>query len=409
MGLTSTAFFVVTLLLLVAAPAAMAAGWNRIPGPAAVRYGGRAVLAVIAQAAAVLAVLVWVNDSYGLYDNWGDLLGSDSGPVRFTSGSDVRGLPPGAPVHPLGFKRSSQGVLTARATGRRSGITGDVLVWLPPQYTDPAYRTTRFPVVELLPGYPGTPRAWFSAMAVQKQVGSMIAEHRARPMILVAAKMNVLGNRDPGCADLPGGSRTATWLGADVPELVAGNFRTAPGPRQWSVMGYSAGGYCAVNLALHYPQVFHSAVSLSGYNAPIARVVTRDAAVARANNLYRELHDARPQPPVALLMAGSYQDTGTVPDAVALLGALHDPGESGLLTVSAGGHNTRVWRRMLPAAFTWISTETAPRRPAPGRVPRRPAPVPGRGGGPGGGRTGSGGGGPPEGGHGGGHLGAGPG
>ncbi len=212
----------------------------------------------------------------------------------------------------LRFSPAKGGALKTTGFGPRSHISGTIEVWLPPQYEQPGYRHTRFPVVELLPGYPGSPGAWFGAMDAGHELSALIRAHRAAPMILVAPKMNVLGTVDPGCADVPHRSLTSTWLGEDVPGLVQQNFRVLGGPKHWATMGYSAGAYCATNLALHHPRRFHAVVSLSGYNAPLAGLVTRDPALARANNPYLELRDARRQPDVVLLMAGSYQDSDTV-------------------------------------------------------------------------------------------------
>jgi enterochelin esterase-like enzyme len=361
MSLTSTAFFAFTLIMVVALTVMTVVAWNRVPGPRPVRLATRLLMIVISQVAAVLAVLVWVNNSYGLYQSWSDLLGTTGGQVHIATGGRLGTTSGGTPDGPrrhghlVEFTNFKPDILTATATGPRSHITGDVYVWLPPQYQDPVYRHTTFPVVELLPGYPGSPQAWFGAMAVHKRLARMITAHQVRPMILVAPKMNVLGNVDPGCADIPHGSRTATWLGQDVPNLIKDNFRAATDARHWATMGYSAGAYCAVNLTLHFPRTIHAAVSLSGYNAPISALVNQDQAVARANNPYLRLRDAKRQPDVALLMAGSRQDGDTVFAANALLAALHHHGASRLLTVSHGGHNMRVWRLMLPTALVWIS------------------------------------------------------
>jgi enterochelin esterase-like enzyme len=360
-GLTSTAFFVLSVGLVPVAVAAMLLAWNRVPGPLGVRVAARVGMVVVGQAAAVLSVLVWVNNTYGLYESWSDLTGA-GGQVRLDDTAGGTGGSPAGGAEPrLTFTPAKGGALKTTGLGPRSHISGTIEVWLPPQYGQAAYRHTRFPVVELLPGYPGSPGAWFGAMGAGHELQSLIRARRAAPMILVAPKMNVLGTVDPGCADIPHGSRTSTWLGEDVPGLIQQNFRVLPGPAHWATMGYSAGAYCATNLALHHPRRFHAVVSLSGYNAPVAALVTRDPALARANNPYLELRDARRQPDVVLLMAGSYQDSDTVFAAKSLLRTLHHPGPSRLLTVSRGGHNTQVWKAMLPQAMVWISQQIAAR------------------------------------------------
>ncbi|MBC3842844.1 esterase family protein [Streptacidiphilus sp. 4-A2] len=149
-------------------------------------------------------------------------------------------------------------------------------------------------------------------------------------MILVSATLNMFGGgNDSGCANLPGSYQTATWLAKDVPTLIKSNFRAATTAAHWAIMGYSAGGYCSANLTVQYPTTFHAAVTMSGYNAPDAAIVLKDPALAAANNPYLLLKQAKQQPDVVLLAAGSLQDPGTVPDARALVGALRHPARAG--------------------------------------------------------------------------------
>ena len=355
MSLTGTPFFVLTVVVMIAAMALLALVWNRIPGPRPVRYAGRIGATMFSQIAAVIVVLVYVNNTMGpFYDSWQDLFGGNAN--QSTTATNVSAG--GATSEKLTFKTYLPGVQTTTARGPASGIVGSLYVWLPPQYNDPAYANKNFPVVELLPGTPGTPQAWFGSMKVQDQIEPLIASGKVKPMILVSAKLNVLpGGVDPGCADTPppNGAKTATWLYKDVPGLIAANFRTASGPRNWAIMGYSAGAYCAVNLTVHHPEVFHSAVSLSGYNGPEAPLVAKNPALKNVNDPYLVLRGEKHQPDIALLLAGSVQDAGTIPAAKKLLSVLHTPGPNQLLTVQYGGHTTDVWRTMLPASLIWLS------------------------------------------------------
>ena len=361
MSLTGTPFFILTVTVLVLATVLLILVWNRIPGPQPIRYAGRLGATIFSQIAAVVVALVYINNTLGpFYDTWQDLFGGGANNTVASSTAQVRptGAAHSANFEKLSFTPFKPGVLQAQAVGPASRIKGSLYVWLPPRYHDPAYAHTAFPVVELLPGTPGSPQTWFAGMNAVQPLTRLIDEGRARPMILVAATLNVLGgNTDDGCADIPGVGRTATWLAKDVPALVEENFRAATSAKQWAVMGYSAGAYCAVNLTVHHPDAFHAAVSLSGYNAPIAKLVVRSPALARYNNPYLTLRDDKNQPDIALLMAGSLQDPGTVPAAKALLAVLRHPGGSELLTSATGGHTTALWRTMLPDAFTWISQE----------------------------------------------------
>ena len=372
MSLIGTPFLAFTILVAISLTLGTLALWNRMRGPAPLRTGLRLALLLAAQAAAVLVVLVSINDSYLLYDSWRDLTGgastattletaapatvgsgsSGDGAVGRPAGPDRPGVRSG--LHP-DFRPAGTGLLGAQLTGARSGLRGSLYVWLPPEYDDPAYLGARFPVVELLPGQPGSPLAWFQVLQGQRTLQRLVSAGQARPMILVAAMSNTLGRSDAGCADLPGGPHTQTWLGTDVPAIVRSEFRASADPADWSVMGYSAGGYCSADLVVHFPGVFHSAVSLSGYTDPEAAVVLSHPALTRRENPRLVMCAASPQPDVDLLMAGSMEDGRTVADARAMIAVLRPPAEGDLLTVARGGHTMDVWAAMLPDAFRWIS------------------------------------------------------
>ncbi|WP_052432979.1 alpha/beta hydrolase [Streptacidiphilus carbonis] len=368
MSLTGTPFFAVTILLVVLTVVALVVVWNRIPGPAAVRGAARVGLIVFSQAAAVVMVLVFVNNRMGpFYDTWGSLFGQDASVQVAAGGSgDSSGTGGGkgttgvsnVTAPKLNFSKYSSDVLGADAVGPESRIKGDIYVWLPPQYSEPAYAHTSFPVLELLPGTPGTPKAWFGSMHADSAMRTLMSEGKVKPMILVAAKMNMYGgSRDSGCANLPGSYQTATWLAKDVPALMKQNFRVSGDRRDWGIAGYSAGGYCAANLIVQYPQVFRAAVTMSGYNTPDAAVVLKDPALTAANNPLLQLRKAAKQPDIVLMAQGVQTDGTTVADARALVKALHTPGNSQVMTFSSGGHDTTTFIKEMGPMLTWMSKQ----------------------------------------------------
>ena len=64
----------------------------------------------------------------------------------------------GPPISRARFNHATlDGVLDTYFHGRRSSLSGQVLVWTPPQYDQAAHRAKRFPVLMLLHGVPGSP------------------------------------------------------------------------------------------------------------------------------------------------------------------------------------------------------------------------------------------------------------
>ena len=397
MSLTSTPSLVLAVCLAVVVPVATYLLWNRVRGPRPVRAAARLGLIGLGQAATLLVVGLLINNQYSLYASWSDLLGQDGGgPValrqatgaatdlnqRGASGADPRSPlgfggrgtsahspgpdtaanNPVAPVGPAGtkptFVPAGHGTEVAAFTGPRSGVGGngaDVQVWLPPQYRDPAWATTRFPVVMLFPGYPGSPAGWFSVLGGGQVLASMIAQQKATPFVLVAVNVNQNG-QNLNCSNIPGGPQLATYIAQDVRSMIIANFRVSDHRTGWGLMGFSDGGLCAGKLLLQYPQYFRSAAQLAGDSTPDGRQVTHAGPAFVDHNstlwLLTHQHPAATQP-VSLLAAVSHQDTDSLPVAFQLQAAAPD-----IVSVSEhtrGAHNPAVWRSWLPEMYTWLS------------------------------------------------------
>lgn len=65
-------------------------------------------------------------------------------------------------------------------------------------------------------------------------------------------------------ADEYGGSAWFTWVTEELPDLVARTFRVSTHPEDTYLAGLSMGGYGAIKAALHHPERYAAAASLSG-------------------------------------------------------------------------------------------------------------------------------------------------
>ncbi|MCW2890202.1 MAG: hypothetical protein JWL58_7064 [Streptosporangiaceae bacterium] len=361
MGLLDGSLLTLSVLLAIAAPAACLLWWNRISGPRAVRYGGRLGLIAVCQVTALLLAGLLVNRSFQLYASWDDLFGGNGagGAVQATgpggsptSGGRLASHSAGVKLN-FGYSHASQ-TYSATFTGQASGVRALVRVWLPPEYGHSAYANARFPVIELFPGYPGTPSTWFNALQAGQKLREAMRRGQAKPYILVAPTITVQPGRDTECTDIPNGPRVATWLTKDIRQAMTENFRALPRAESWAAMGYSTGGYCAAKLTEQQPGMFRAGVSLAGYFAPTSPDITRDPALAKANNA-NELLSTRPA--VSLLLAGTDQDANTAALITVMTKAMRPPTQIFKYIVPKGGHNVHVWQQMLPKAYEWISKQ----------------------------------------------------
>ncbi|GGP72308.1 alpha/beta hydrolase [Streptomyces melanogenes] len=362
--LTGTPFLAVTLFAAVLAVVLPLAVWGRVRGPRVVRAGVRLGMVVVAQVSAVLVVFVAVNDQYGLYDSWGDLLGTESHVAAApdlgadgTGGRDISAAPrvrqAFSPV--TGDPDIGPGLRLTHLKGALSGAEGEVYVWLPPQYGEPKYKNMDFPVVELLAGYPGSARDWWGNLDVQTQLEPMMEHGEVAPFILVSPRTTLLPGKDTGCANVPGTVNADTWLSVDVRKMVTDTFRARKDADGWAVAGFSAGAHCAAKLAIEHPDRYRAAIGFSGYNDPAAEpdsIAAHDARLRRTTNPLWTLTHARRPPRTSLYLTGEPKDG--YDDGLAIQRAAQPPTRVTVLP-STGGHRVTVWRPLVPAAFRWLS------------------------------------------------------
>ena len=343
-SLTGSSFFYVMIIATVLAMVATLLLWGRIPGPSPLRWFSRVVLIGICQVTAIAVVAVWINNSYGLYTSWDDLLGEDNGSV-------VAAMP-GPPANRAVFTQAANGMLDTYFHGKYSKLSGEVLVWTPPQYDEPQYKTYRFPVMMLLHGVPGSPSSWLEEGGMPGTIATMMADGTVKPAIVVIPVINP-GGIDTDCSDTPA-RKNATWLSKDVPELIDHQFRTLTEAKAWGLIGLSTGGLCSVKLAMQYPRSFGSAVAMDPDPFSGDPNVLTDPELRKLNS---PLYLAQRKPDVSLFVATSAQDRfSPVSNITALQHAVQLPTTlAPPLVLAEGGHNWNTWARMYPTVFPWLS------------------------------------------------------
>jgi pimeloyl-ACP methyl ester carboxylesterase len=377
MGLTSGLTVAVAAVLTVLLPVVCLLMWNRLGHWWWLRLPTRLALIAAAQLAAVLTAGLILNDQYAFYLSWSELFGG---------AATTPTLPAAAHLNPDQLRHAATAghgtVIRWVIPGPHSGIpTQPALIYLPAAYGDPRQATQRFPVVELLAGFPGHPQTWTGPLRLQQILDTAIAAGTVQPLIAVVPSPNVVPGRDTECVNVAGGPRVDTYLTDDVHTAVLAGFRAAPQPQQWALMGYSAGGYCALNLALRHSNLYTAAASLSGYGRPMHNRATGDlfagSSTLRDHNSPLWLVSHPPIPRLSLLVMTSRQDTLSYRDTVRMAVDARPPLTITTVVLPRGGHNATVWTSLEPTAFTWLSTHLTPTPPTtPSPPPRTHPPTP---------------------------------
>jgi enterochelin esterase-like enzyme len=316
-------------------------------------------LRVVCATACVLSVLatsaLQLNRMTETYPTWAGLAGAD-GPASSSRGSAVAAprtpfLIGGAPG------RSGRGtIVTLTIAGAAAGMTMPAFVYLPAAYDTPAGRRERFPVIEAAHGYPGSPKTWLHRLNVQSYLDAQMAVGRMAPTVVVFPYQTPRALLDTECTDLAHGPHAETYLTADVPALIKARFRVRQDRAGWGLIGYSAGGFCATDLALRHPGEYAAAASLSGYADP--GIAVGDGSEKTTNNAAWRLRHL-PHPALALYLAYAADDRHSSRDNLLLARLARRPLAVTTAVVAHGGHSDAVWEAMEGPAFDWLSARLA--------------------------------------------------
>jgi enterochelin esterase-like enzyme len=334
----------------------------------------RVLAACLAFLPAMMFGVAAVNKYYDYYQNWNaaisDLTGSNSQAPELpasATGSSVRfGALLGSAVDTT-LARHDGYILRMTVHGGQSHLTRTVFVYLPPEYFQASYRDFKFPVIELLHGFPGLPQDWITVIGVNTLLDNLIAEHRAQPAVLVMPDANGARDISLQCLNQAGGPQDATFLASDLPSYIARVLRVQPPSKAWGIAGYSEGGFCAANLGLQYGRDFGYAGVLSGYFKPFDNQLTHpsrmvnpfghNAALRRRNTPLDLLESLPPGTPVPQFWLGTgaldHADSKNA-EIFAQLVQSRQPIVT-LKFVPGGGHTMVTWRALLPLLLEWMT------------------------------------------------------
>ncbi|KDN16606.1 alpha/beta hydrolase [Amycolatopsis rifamycinica] len=275
-------------------------------------------------------------------------------------------------VREVGTAHAKEGkgtVVHMKVTGRRTKLTRDVTVYLPPQYFDPAYKSLKFPAIEWIPNYPSGPEVVTDGYKLPDQLDAAIAKRALPPVVVIMPDPTGVPKigHDTECVDEVNGTANDTYLTADLREWALQKLGVAADRKAWTFAGWSSGGYCAMNLVTRHPQWYGQAVSVSGYD--------RAQMDAETENLYKGRQDVddannvgitvRLHPsPVDILAIWGENEKFESAAAELIRGGVRPPVRFQSWKVPDAGHNMNTFKSQIPEILTWIGAHTTPPAPA---------------------------------------------
>ncbi|MFE5029372.1 alpha/beta hydrolase [Streptomyces sp. NPDC056656] len=366
MGLTSTKVLALAVFLAVLLFAGTVWLWPRLARRTGGAVAGRVGLLFATQLALFLSAGLAVNQAFGFYASWDDLLGREQGQGVV---ADLGAVGTRGPLQVLGTRavnvpggsRPEVGgqIQKVDIVGKRSHIATSAYVYLPPEYFKGRHKTRTFPASVVLTGYPGTAEALIKGLRYPATAHEQASAGAMRPMILVMMRPTVAPPRDTECVDVPNGPQTETFFAQDLTQIISAHYRVNKRPGGWGVVGDSTGGYCALKLAVHHPRVYGAGAGLSAYYKSPTDPTTGDLfhgdeALERRADLMWTLEHGKP-PATSLLVTTSKHGESNYANTMRFIREVKPPTGISSIVLDSGGHNFNTWRREIPATLVWLS------------------------------------------------------
>jgi enterochelin esterase-like enzyme len=229
------------------------------------------------------------------------------------------------------------------------------LVYLPPSYNTPQGQSHRYPAVYLLHGSPGAAHDWFTAGKADQSADTLIALGKIPELILILPD----GNGQEAATSEWGNSfdqkqLIETYVAVDLVKYVDQKYRTLAQAAYRGIGGLSMGGFGAMNIAVHHPNVFGTVISLGGYYYAEGSIWGNNTAYIQQNSPADVFPGDKPAWKLHIYLGAATSDEPYYTDTKQFareLDTLHVPYH---LDIQNGYHSWGVWQTQMYNALLWL-------------------------------------------------------
>ena len=141
-------------------------------------------------------------------------------------------------------------------------------VYLPPAWFESS-PPPKLPTVVMISGEFGDPQDWLQLGDGLTTLDAFAAKHRGYTPVVVFPDSGGKFSNDTECVNGPRGNAEDHLIKEVVPSMIS-QFGVSPSPSNWGLVGWSAGGTCALTVTVRHPQLFRTFVALDGQLGPNA-------------------------------------------------------------------------------------------------------------------------------------------
>jgi S-formylglutathione hydrolase FrmB len=212
------------------------------------------------------------------------------------------------------------------------------------------------PVAYFLHGLPGS-YLDLAKLGAQQTLDRLITTGALAPLVVVAPDGNSTGASDPEWADSHDGKvQLESFVTGPLISAVEGTHRRDRDHR--FILGFSMGGYGAMNLALRHTDLYSAVASIAGYfdTDDESRIFADDRAMLAANRPDRHVKASQALSRVMLADGSSDDEPITAGETQRFARLLRADGMHPFVDIQPGGHTPSYLATELPRALSYLET-----------------------------------------------------
>jgi enterochelin esterase-like enzyme len=229
------------------------------------------------------------------------------------------------------------------------------LVYLPPSYRDVSTPEWRYPTLYLLHGSPGSEYDWIRGGKAVQSADTLIGHGEIPELIMIFPD----GNGRSGETSEWGNSfdqkqLMENFLAIDLVRFIDQKYRTIAAPAYRAIGGFSMGGFGAMNIAVHHPDIFGSVISLAGYYTAEGSIWGQNRAYIQANSPAYVLPTNPKAWKLRIFLGAATKDQPYYADTQQFIEELRALHMDYTFDLENGYHTWSIWEAQLYHALIWI-------------------------------------------------------
>ncbi len=247
------------------------------------------------------------------------------------------------------------------------------LIYLPASYNTAQGKHKSYPTLYLLHGSPGKDIDWITGGKATESADTLIASGKIPDMIMIFPD----GNGRPGASSewgnsYDGGQLIENYVFYDLVRYVDQHYRTIADPAHRALGGLSMGGFGAMNIAIHHPDVFGTIISLGGYYRAEGGIWEKNATYMQLNSPINTITYTHQAWQLQMYLGAATKDQPYYTDTLEFMKVLDKLHIHYQFDLEKGYHSWHIWQKQLYNALLWLRWAPTKASPTPKIMPTMP-------------------------------------